>query len=36
MNGKKHPEIAEIIGYSLEQEKRIYNKALENFEIPQI
>lgn len=34
MNGKKHPEIAEIIGYSLEQEKRIYNKALENFEIP--
>ena len=36
MQGKKHPEIAEIIGYSLEQEKRICNSALENFEIPEI
>lgn len=35
INGKKHEEIAQIIGYSKEQELRIHENALKNFEIPQ-
>lgn len=34
INGKTHEETAQDIGYSVEQEKRIYNEALKNFEIP--
>lgn len=36
LNGKTHEETAQIIGYSVEQEKRIHNSALENFIIPEI
>lgn len=36
INGKTHQEIADIIGYSVEQEKRIQNSALEKFVIPEI
>jgi hypothetical protein len=35
LNGKTHREVAQDIGYSVEQEKRICKSALENFKIPQ-
>lgn len=35
INGKTHSDIADIIGYSQEQELRIHGKALKNFVIPE-